>query len=55
MFCYGLMRKGKIMEFVSAIVDECGCVVAYCSDLSEGEIMEILESYPEYHRELVEW
>ena len=36
------------MEYRSAIVDELGNLVAYCSDLTEGEKNHILDEHPEY-------
>ena len=38
------------MEYVSVIVDELGDVVAYCSDLSEKKIDEMLEQHQEWRR-----
>ena len=31
-----------------AIVNECGEVIEYVSNLTEAEVSEILEQYPEY-------
>lgn len=36
------------MEYASAIVNEIGHVVKWCSDLDGEEIDEILTQYPEY-------
>lgn len=36
------------MEYRSAIVDECGYLVAWCSELSRERVSTILEEHPEY-------
>ena len=36
------------MEYRSAIVDELGCLVAWCSELSNEETERILDEHPEY-------
>lgn len=36
------------MEYRSAIVDELGYLVAYCSEIDEDEQNRILEEHPEY-------
>lgn len=36
------------MEFRSAIVDELGYVVYWCSDLYPGQVENILENHPEW-------
>lgn len=36
-----------MLVYESAIVDECGSVMAWCKDLSEKEIEEMLGRYPE--------
>lgn len=36
-----------MLVYESAIVDELGDVIAWCRDLSEKEIEEILDEYPE--------
>lgn len=36
------------MEYRTAIVDECDCVMYWCSDLSGEEINEILDNHPEW-------
>ena len=35
-------------EYRSAIVDELGNLVGFCSDLSESEQKRILDNHPEY-------
>jgi hypothetical protein len=50
-----LKKRFKIMlEFKSAIVDECGCVVYWCENLTDNEIDEILTKYPEYRIACIE-
>lgn len=39
---------GGYMEYRTAIVDECDCVMYWCSDLSGEEINEILDNHPEW-------
>lgn len=39
-----------MLMYESAIVDECGGFIAWCGDLSEKEIEEILDKYPEAKR-----
>lgn len=36
------------MEYRTAIVDECDCVMYWCSDLSGEEINEIIDNHPEW-------
>lgn len=36
------------MEYVSAIVDECGDVVMLCDKLTRREISRILNNHPEW-------
>lgn len=36
-----------MLVYESAIVDECGSVMAWCKDLTEKEIKELLDRYPE--------
>ena len=36
-----------MLVYESAIVDECGSVMAWCKDLTEKEIEQILDRYPE--------
>ena len=36
-----------MLVYESAIVDELGDVIAWCKDLSEKEIEQILDRYPE--------
>lgn len=36
------------MKYRTAIVDECDCVMYWCSDLSGEEINEILDNHPEW-------
>ena len=42
------------MEYRSAIVDELGNLVAFCSELDEGEQTRILEEHPEYNFACIE-
>ena len=43
------------MEYRTAIVDECGCVIWWCDELQgEEQIDTILVSHPEFHRESIE-
>lgn len=44
-----------MVEFRSAIVDECGYVVYWCNELSENKIYEILEEHQEWRLACVEW
>lgn len=37
-----------MLEFKSAIIDELGEIVAWCSDFTESEIEEILANHSEY-------
>lgn len=37
-----------MLEFKSAIVDECGDVVYWCENLTDNEIDEILVNHPEW-------
>lgn len=41
------------MEYRSAIVDELGALVAYCSELTEDEKTRIMDEHPEYNFECV--
>lgn len=43
-----------MLEFKSAIVNECGEVIAWCDDLTEYEINEILEDHVEYLIECIQ-
>lgn len=43
------------MEYRTAIVDECGDIIAWCSDLSEYKIMDMLDEHPEWRRVCIEW
>lgn len=36
-----------MLVYENAIVDECGSVIAWCRDLSEKEIEEMLDEYSE--------
>lgn len=36
------------MEYRTAIMDECGCVVGWCIDMSDDEIDNVLSKHPEY-------
>lgn len=36
------------MEYRSAVVDELGYLVAYCSEIDEDEQNRILDEHPEY-------
>ena len=36
-----------MLVYENAIVDECGSVIAWCKDLSEEEIEEMLDEYSE--------
>ena len=38
-----------MLEFKSAIVDECGFIVRWCENLSNIEINEILTNHPEWN------
>lgn len=42
------------MEFRRAIVDECGCIMKWCSDMSEDEISETLDNHPEWSLKCIE-
>lgn len=42
------------MEFVSVIVDECGTIRYYRSELTMEQEMEILSSHPEWSIKCVE-
>lgn len=44
-----------MIEFRSAIVDELGEVMYWCSELSKKEIKDILDTHPEWRKECVEW
>ena len=37
-----------MLEFKSAIVDELGTIIVWCSDVSENKIKEILNTHPEW-------
>ena len=37
-----------MLEYRSAIVDECGYVMYWCSELSKEEIVRILDNHPEW-------
>ncbi len=37
-----------MLEFKSAIVDECGDVVYWCENLTDNKIDEILVNHPEW-------
>lgn len=37
-----------MLEYKSAIVDELGAIRSWCSDLTEKEIKEILNTHPEW-------
>lgn len=37
----------NVPTYRTAIVDECGCVICWASQMSEYEINEVLERYPE--------
>lgn len=41
------------VEYRIAIVDECGDIVRWCSNLSVAEIDDILSNHPEWHKECV--
>ena len=43
-----------MLEFRSAIVDELGEIVAWCSEFTESEIDAILETYTEYRIECIQ-
>lgn len=43
-----------MLMYESAIVDELGDVIAWCRDLSEKEIEEMLDEYPEARRTSIE-
>ena len=42
------------MEYRSAIVDELGYLVGYCSELTEDEQNHILDEHPEYSIRCIE-
>lgn len=44
-----------MIEFRSAIVDECGCVMYWCDELSESEVDKILEQHQEWKVRCIEW
>ena len=44
-----------MLEFRSAIVDECGDVMYWLNELSKSEIAEILANHPEWKKKCVEW
>lgn len=50
----GLLESEVIMEYRSAIVDELGYLVAYCSELDADEQERILEEHPEYEIRCIE-
>lgn len=43
-----------MLEFRSAIVDELGHIIAWCSEFTESEINQILETYTEYRIECIQ-
>lgn len=43
-----------MLMYESAIVDECGSFIAWCGDLSEKEIEEILDRHSETKRTSIE-
>lgn len=47
-------RRELSMEYRSAIVDEMGDVVCWCSDMSRDEQMDILDAHPEYSIRCIE-
>ncbi len=43
------------MEFRTAIVDECGCVIFWCDELQGNDQIEcILDGHPEWSVETIE-
>lgn len=50
---FGYYDDEYVSEYRSAIVDECGGVVAWCDNLSGNEIDEYLETHEEYKCECV--
>ena len=47
---------GGIIEFRSAIVDECGTIVWYCDEVIGGDkaIQEFLDTHPEWSIKYIE-
>ena len=43
------------MVYRSAIVDECGEVMYWCSELEDYEVEQILEQHTDWHKTCVEW
>jgi hypothetical protein len=43
-----------MLEYKSAIVDECGDIVYWCENLTENEIREILANHIEWRRTCIE-
>ena len=39
-----------MLEFRSAIVDECGEIVCWCSELTDDEVSTILVEHPEWKK-----
>lgn len=44
-----------MVEYRTAIVDECGSVVCWCDDLTKNEVNKILANHPEWHIRCVEY
>lgn len=43
-----------MLEYKSAIVDECGDIICWCEDLSDEEITEFLTNHIECRRTCIE-
>lgn len=44
-----------MLEYRTAIVDECGDIIAWCDNLSHEERNQILEENPEWSVQCVQW
>ena len=42
-------------EFKSAIVDECGEVMYWCSELTKSEIDSIMDAHEEWRIRFIQW
>lgn len=43
----------RIMNYEMAIVDELGCIVAWCVGYTDEEIVEMLSNHPEWKKTCV--
>lgn len=43
------------MEYRTAIVDECGDIIAWVSDIGHMRAMELLDEHPEWHIKCIEY